>query len=279
MIFDRSTKTELEKIVNDENYYNRKSRSVSLEKWGKLKKLQESYEEDEDLKDDLAAGGFYYNEKDDTIRCFCCDMSIELKEGENPTAKHWIQNPECNFLKSSRYNGPKVMEYLDLKKRIQSFGLWPTAMVQRPREMAEAGFLYTGAGDKVQCFFCFGKFSRWEENDDPWEEHAYWIPTCQYIIIKKGNEYVKKVNSEGRKGNGRRRRDVNQTKVKINNDEKMETEEIDNPDKCAICYDKKRTVCFSPCHHYASCGVCSFNTNSCPVCRSSIFSRITAFVH
>lgn len=236
--------------------------------------MQTSYEEDEDLLEDLATGGFYFNDFDETLRCFCCDMSIELKPGEKPTAKHWIENSECNFLKSSRYNGPEMTECVDIKKRVQSFGLWPSAMVQRPREMAEAGFLYTGVGDKVQCFFCFGRMSNWEESDDPWEEHAYWVPTCQYVIIKKGLEYVKKVNDEGRKGNGRRK--VN-AKVKISQVEEMEIES-DISEKCAMCYDKNRNICFLPCNHFASCGHCSFNTPNCPVCRATIQNRIPRYV-
>jgi hypothetical protein len=43
---------------------------------------------------------------------------------------------------------------------------------QRPQELSDAGFYYSGKGDRVCCFSCGGGLKDWEEGDNPWEQHA-----------------------------------------------------------------------------------------------------------
>lgn len=35
---------------------------------------------------------------------------------------------------------------------------------------------YAGKRDTVQCFSCGGCLGNWEDDDDPWKEHAKWFP-------------------------------------------------------------------------------------------------------
>lgn len=35
---------------------------------------------------------------------------------------------------------------------------------------------YVGKRDTVQCFSCGGCLGNWEDDDDPWKEHAKWFP-------------------------------------------------------------------------------------------------------
>lgn len=35
---------------------------------------------------------------------------------------------------------------------------------------------YVGKRDIVQCFSCGGCLGNWEDDDDPWKEHAKWFP-------------------------------------------------------------------------------------------------------
>lgn len=39
-------------------------------------------------------------------------------------------------------------------------------------QFGEAGFYYVGPLDMVRCFWCDGLIERWEEDDEPWREHA-----------------------------------------------------------------------------------------------------------
>ena len=54
-------------------------------------------------------------------------------------------------------------------------------------------FLWTGLSDHVRCFHCGNGLRNWEKDDDPWEEHARWYPECNYVLLKKGQEFIDKV--------------------------------------------------------------------------------------
>lgn len=73
-------------------------------------------------------------------------------------------------------------EYACLIARIESFRYWPKSMRQRPNDLAEAGFFYTGLGDRTKCFSCGGGLKDWEEKDVPMEEHFRHYSLCPYII-------------------------------------------------------------------------------------------------
>ena len=88
---------------------------------------------------------------------------------------------------------PRCTEFIPFKRRLQSFSSWwwPSAKIhQKPQDLAEAGFFYCGISDNVRCFYCGNGLRNWEENDIPWNEHAFWYPECKYVLIKKGKNFV-----------------------------------------------------------------------------------------
>ena len=69
---------------------------------------------------------------------------------------------------------------------------WPGARIKATcREFADAGFYYLGDRDRVKCFYCNGGLKNWEPTDDPFQEHAKWYSLCEYILKKRGVEFVK----------------------------------------------------------------------------------------
>jgi hypothetical protein len=40
------------------------------------------------------------------------------------------------------------------------------------------------------CFCCSQGLKDWEDNDEPWTEHARWSPTCSYVLLCKGKTFV-----------------------------------------------------------------------------------------
>ena len=62
------------------------------------------------------------------------------------------------------------------------------------REMADAGFCYSGKSDKVYCFYCGGSLHNWQCGERPWYEHARWFPLCEFLLYKQGVSFVKKVS-------------------------------------------------------------------------------------
>ena len=50
--------------------------------------------------------------------------------------------------------------------------------------------IFLGQDDNVRCFFCDGGLRNWEEQDDPFTEHARWFPRCNFIREIRGDEFV-----------------------------------------------------------------------------------------
>ncbi|KAM7357814.1 death-associated inhibitor of apoptosis 1 isoform 1-T5 [Cochliomyia hominivorax] len=103
---------------------------------------------------------------------------------------------------------PEYPEYAIETARLRTFNEWPRNMKQKPAQLAEAGFFYTGVGDRVKCFSCGGGLKDWDENDEPWEQHALWMSKCRYVKLVKGDTYIetvvnrfKKLSEEGESQN------------------------------------------------------------------------------
>ncbi|KAF4525085.1 hypothetical protein B566_EDAN015964, partial [Ephemera danica] len=172
---------------------------------------------------DLAKSGFYWTGTSDNCRCVFCRLEVRGWEtGDTADGEHRRWNSSCVFLNGrtvgnvpiglelsppplandeagsmpmeqlgvTPINPPRHAEYMTYAKRVDSFRLWPLCMPQRPEQLAEAGFYYTGTGDRVICFQCGGGLKDWAENDCPWEEHAKWFSKCAYLLLKKGQAYI-----------------------------------------------------------------------------------------
>ena len=50
-------------------------------------------------------------------------------------------------------------------------------------------FFYTKLSDRVICFSCGGGIHAWEDDDDPWEQHAIYFGGCEYLRLMKGEHY------------------------------------------------------------------------------------------
>ncbi|EDV96091.1 death-associated inhibitor of apoptosis 1 [Drosophila grimshawi] len=85
---------------------------------------------------------------------------------------------------------PASPEYAIETARLRSFADWPLNMKQKPQQLAEAGFYYTGVGDRVRCFSCGGGLKDWDDQDEPWEQHALWLKQCRYVKLIMGQRFV-----------------------------------------------------------------------------------------
>jgi baculoviral IAP repeat-containing protein 7/8 len=90
----------------------------------------------------------------------------------------------------------KSMAYATFSARLKSFKNWPKSLAQKPTILAEAGFYYTGVGDRVCCFYCGLGLKDWQEKDDPWKEHVVWNTTCNFTLMVKGNQIVQKMQTK-----------------------------------------------------------------------------------
>ena len=57
-----------------------------------------------------------------------------------------------------KHSGPAHPQKATFEARLRTFRDWPPALKQKPKDLAEAGFIYIGTSDQVKCFFCDVKF-------------------------------------------------------------------------------------------------------------------------
>ncbi|XP_059082806.1 baculoviral IAP repeat-containing protein 7-A-like [Tigriopus californicus] len=65
-------------------------------------------------------------------------------------------------------------------KRLRTFINWPNTRIH-PKDLAKAGFYYTGVQDCVRCIFCGEYVGHWDPNDDPAREHRAIFPQCPFV--------------------------------------------------------------------------------------------------
>lgn len=54
-------------------------------------------------------------------------------------------------------------------------------------------FLGSGRNDYTTCFFCDEILCQWDDDDEPWTEHAKWSKNCSYVLLNKGKHFVDQV--------------------------------------------------------------------------------------
>lgn len=169
----------------------------------------------------LALAGFYSLQQGDKVKCATCNGIVGFWEiGDEPKAEHWRHFPACDFVLSNfnlvgvstntdvatntvnkttdltelgiqTHKGPRQADYATVESRLRTYSNWPIDLIQTPEMLSEAGFYYVGTGDQVRCFHCDGGLRHWDPQDEPWVEHARWFPTCAFLRIVKGAEFVK----------------------------------------------------------------------------------------
>ncbi|XP_016935530.3 death-associated inhibitor of apoptosis 1 [Drosophila suzukii] len=101
-----------------------------------------------------------------------------------------VQPETCRAPAASGNYFPEYPEYAVESARLRTFEAWPRNLKQKPHQLAEAGFFYTGVGDRVRCFSCGGGLKDWDDNDEPWEQHALWLNQCRFVKLMKGQLYI-----------------------------------------------------------------------------------------
>ncbi|XP_074863529.1 E3 ubiquitin-protein ligase XIAP [Carettochelys insculpta] len=165
---------------------------------------------------ELASAGLYYTGIEDQVECFCCGGRLKNWE---PSDRAWSEHrrhfPRCFFVlgcevgnirsvlnesnsaevgrnvlnDADRPRNPSMAEY---EARLKTFVTWRYSVAKE--QLAEAGFYSIGSGDNVVCFHCGGGLQEWQQNEDPWEQHAKWFPGCKYLVQEKGQDFINHVH-------------------------------------------------------------------------------------
>ncbi|XP_053396672.1 baculoviral IAP repeat-containing protein 2-like isoform X1 [Mercenaria mercenaria] len=84
-------------------------------------------------------------------------------------------------------------ERLATFKDVATFKDWSTNGISI-EELSSAGFYATGSRDSVKCFYCGGGMQHWQQDDDPWIEHARHFPDCDFLKLHVEEEFIKKAH-------------------------------------------------------------------------------------
>lgn len=182
--------------------------------------------------ENLAKAGFYSLQLEDKVKCaYCNGIAGFWEPGDDPKVEHKRHFPYCNFVLSGfnpenisplpspntplpinntklvssdnlqelgieAHKGPRQPRCATVESRLRTFSSWPEELIQTPEMLAEAGFYYVGTGDQVRCFYCDGGLRHWDPEDEPWVEHARWFPTCSFIRLIKGQDFIYSCNPQ-----------------------------------------------------------------------------------
>uniref|UniRef100_A0A8C6QZ49 Baculoviral IAP repeat-containing protein 1a-like n=2 Tax=Nannospalax galili TaxID=1026970 RepID=A0A8C6QZ49_NANGA len=83
------------------------------------------------------------------------------------------------------YGNDSVFANEDL--RLDTFKNWPHDSPAGVAALVRAGLFYTGKKDIVQCFSCGGCMEKWEEGDNPLEDHTKFFPNCVFLQSMKSS--------------------------------------------------------------------------------------------
>ncbi|GLH16190.1 Death-associated inhibitor of apoptosis 1 [Gryllus bimaculatus] len=157
-----------------------------------------------------------------------CPLHARTHQNDN-NGVNMVQNA-LEMLGINETGPPVHSVFVSPGSRLQSFKTWPISMKLRPERLCEAGFFYSGHGDKTVCFHCGKEVSNWTDGDDPWVEHARWSPKCSYVILNQGRDFVENVTGNARSpADSMNLRDVNIPAELRDSIEIRENAEIENP--------------------------------------------------
>ncbi|XP_050443224.1 death-associated inhibitor of apoptosis 2-like isoform X2 [Adelges cooleyi] len=305
----------------------------------------------------MAKAGLYYLGKQDRVRCMFCSKEFDYwQRGDDPLVEHKRKSPQCPFFKENtgydvcglygsppsdkssneeakkiqnfldslgvvqQIKTPKHKEYATYDARLATFDKCEKKMKQETHTLCEAGFFYIGDGqnDQMLCFCCSQGLKDWEDDDEPWTEHARWSPNCSYVLLSKGKNFVDEACGKKKeiptidkeeltkfianhkdnsilesniKVSSTKRKRVDHPETTDSNQMTASLSEINlrlsqqdpntMPDSmlCKICFKEKMKVAFIPCGHVIACIQCAMTLDQCAVCRQPFTMAMRVYVY
>ena len=139
------------------------------------------------------------------------DNIAPLPSASNPIVISATGGVEANFF-SAAYNDKKnestsgekcfdlsrasYLPFASYSLRMASFKTWDPEHPKKPENLVENGFFYAGYSDCARCFYCGLGLKYWRPSADIVYQHAVHRPSCQYLRMREGDEFVDKVERE-----------------------------------------------------------------------------------
>ena len=127
-----------------------------------------------------------HNSQSTSYSSFLSDQEPGSRTGDsfngfdNPEALRLINNASTTQMLNLE------LEFDSVQKRLETFKMWPEDSPVNPRDLAEAGFRFSGVDDRVVCFKCDLHLREWKTGEDPWNEHKQLRPRCPFVLECEG---------------------------------------------------------------------------------------------
>ncbi|GFO17506.1 Apoptosis inhibitor iap [Plakobranchus ocellatus] len=176
---------------------------------------------------------------------------------------------------------PKKYEYAKYLDRFKTFYKWPVNHHLKKKDLAGAGFYYTGDRDCVRCFYCDGILHNLYDYDDVQVEHARLFPKCGFIRLNLGQTFVDTVAllcRDNKKISFQMvidKMNIHPSTLQVG-ELRTNNDELRGKILCKACCKQKRTVVFLPCGHLVCCTDCAASMELCPI--TSCVMPVTATI-
>uniref|UniRef100_A0A8C2QP19 RING-type E3 ubiquitin transferase n=1 Tax=Cricetulus griseus TaxID=10029 RepID=A0A8C2QP19_CRIGR len=262
----------------------------------------------------LASAGFYYVDRNDDVKCFCCDGGLRCWEsGDDPWVEHAKWFPRCEFL--IRMKGQEFVD--EIQARYPHLLEQDPALKPRAREMGIPGALSL-TGQIMEPFSEFqGDLSLIRKNRMAlFQQLTCVLPILDNlleasVITKQEHDIIRQktqiplqarelIDTVLVKGNAAANifknclKEIDSTLYENlfveKNMKYIPTEDVSGLSleeqlrrlqeerTCKVCMDREVSIVFIPCGHLVVCQECAPSLRKCPICRGTIKGTVRTFL-
>ena len=175
------------------------------------------------------------------------------------------------------------MSVINVEDCLSTFSGWPETAPVSAIDLAIAGFMYTGEGDRVICIYCRGQLHSWLPGDVPSIEHNIYFPNCpssdegfeDYIPFDIAPTHYDVAEPHAPLARFDDVAELPPVYAQLDDVVPIEVPELM---LCRVCLTTERDIVLMPCFHLVLCGSCRSRLTSCPVCRQPITGSMKVFL-
>ena len=80
--------------------------------------------------------------------------------------------------------------YKEYENRLETFDGWDKETTIRKENLARAGLMYTGLGNRCQCVWCAVILHSWTWGDEAFSEHYRHSKNCEFLKMVLPKDYI-----------------------------------------------------------------------------------------
>jgi exonuclease VII small subunit len=234
---------------------------------------------------DLAKAGFFYFDRNDSVKCFFCNGILEKWDHNDcPYEEHARCLPKCHFIR--QLMGDEYIEKIREKFKNEASGFnddeLDKATITSLPSSGSFSFEINSSRTCTSTAAAFGVlgWSKAEANlTDTFNSTTGTLKNASNTLKNASNTLNNAIKmfknaTEIYENPATLKKESNKLCKSLQQD----NDRHKNERKCAMCLNKDKKVIFMPCAHLVSCLECSMPLDVCPVCLVQVQSKIKVFL-